>query len=63
MLEDPDDVLIQRCRDGDRAAFVALVQRYRGPVYNAAYRVLGNEEDASDITQGVFLKVIQRLDQ
>ena len=63
MLEDPDDVLVRRCRDGDRSAFVALVRRYRGPIYNCAYRVLGREEDASDVTQGVFLKVIQRLDQ
>ena len=63
MIEDPDDVLVRRCRDGDRTAFVALVRRYRGPIYNCAYRVLGREEDASDITQGVFLKVIQRLDQ
>ena len=63
MIEDPDDVLVRRCRDGDRSAFVALVRRYRGPIYNCAYRVLGREEDASDVTQGVFLKVIQRLDQ
>ena len=63
MIEDPDDVLVRRCRDGDRTAFVALVRRYRGPIYNCAYRVLGREEDASDVTQGVFLKVIQRLDQ
>jgi len=63
VIEDPDDVLVRRCRDGDRTAFVALVRRYRGPIYNCAYRVLGREEDASDVTQGVFLKVIQRLDQ
>ena len=63
MIEDPDDVLVRRCRDGDRTAFVALVRRYRGPIYNCAYRVLGREEDASDVTQGVFLKIIQRLDQ
>ena len=63
VTEDPDDVLVRSCRDGDRSAFVALVRRYRGPIYNCAFRVLGREEDASDVTQGVFLKVIQRLDQ
>jgi RNA polymerase sigma-70 factor (ECF subfamily) len=61
--EDPDDALVERCREGDRAAFVALVGRYRKPIYNAAYRVLGSEEDASDVTQSVFLKVLERLDQ
>lgn len=63
MIEDPDDDLVERCREGDRGAFVVLVQRYRRPLYNAAYRVLGREEDANDVTQSVFLKVIERLDQ
>jgi RNA polymerase sigma-70 factor, ECF subfamily len=56
-----DPELVQRCRGGDRAAFPALVKRYYRAVYNAAYRVLGNSEDASDVTQAVFLKVGERL--
>ena len=59
---DRDQLLVERCRDGDRAAFTELVIRYQRPIYNAAYRVLGNAEDASDIAQGVFLKVAERLD-
>jgi len=58
-----DESLVERYRDGDRAAFAALVRKYQRPIYNAAYRVLGREEDASDITQAVFLKVAERLDQ
>jgi len=54
---------VERYRDGDTAAFAALVRKYQRPIYNAAYRVLGREEDASDITQAVFLKVAERLDQ
>jgi RNA polymerase sigma-70 factor (ECF subfamily) len=60
--DDHDQALLQRCRDGDRAAFTLLVIRYQRPIYNAAYRVLGNAEDASDIAQGVFLKVAERLE-
>ena len=64
MSKDADDEsLVERYRDGDRAAFAALVRKYQRPIYNAAYRVLGREEDASDITQAVFLKVAERLDQ
>ena len=63
MVEDTDEVLVERCREGDHAAFTALVLRYQRPLYNAAYRVLGREEDASDITQVVFLKVVERLDE
>jgi RNA polymerase sigma-70 factor (ECF subfamily) len=60
--KDNDESLVERCRSGDSAAFEALVVRYQRPIYNAAFRVLGNAEDASDITQAVFLKVAERLD-
>jgi len=58
-----DETLVERYRDGDTAAFAALVRKYQRPLYNAAFRVLGREEDASDVTQSVFLKVAERLDQ
>jgi RNA polymerase sigma-70 factor (ECF subfamily) len=58
-----DETLVERYRDGDTAAFAALVRKYQRPLYNAAFRVLGREEDASDVTQAVFLKVAERLDQ
>jgi RNA polymerase sigma-70 factor (ECF subfamily) len=61
--KDADESLVERYRDGDRAAFAALVRKYQKPIYNAAFRVLGRDEDASDITQAVFLKVAERLDQ
>jgi RNA polymerase sigma-70 factor (ECF subfamily) len=60
---DDDAVLLGRYRDGDRAAFATLVTRYQGPIYNAAYRVLGNREDAADVAQVVFLKVAERADE
>ena len=63
MEEDHDSALVERCRNGDRAAFTELVVHYQRPIYNAAYRVLGNAEDASDIAQIVFLKVAERLDE
>lgn len=62
MNKDPDEALVERCRKGDGAAFALLVGRYQGPVYNAAYRVLGNAEDASDIAQAVFLRIAERID-
>jgi RNA polymerase sigma-70 factor (ECF subfamily) len=60
---DHDQELVEGCRNGDRAAFAALVVRYQQPIYNAAYRVLGNAEDAADIAQAVFLKVAERLEE
>jgi RNA polymerase sigma-70 factor (ECF subfamily) len=43
----------------------ALVRQFERPVFNAAYRMLGNADEAADVTQTAFLKVfenIQRFD-
>ena len=57
-----DRLLVERYRAGDRTAFTELVIRYQRPIYNAAFWVLRNAEDANDIAQDVFLKVAERLD-
>jgi len=62
VARDPDEELVQRCRAGDAGAFRVLVARYERPLYNAAYRVLGNAEDASDATQVAFMEVAEHLD-
>jgi hypothetical protein len=48
MKTEDDQTLVVRCRNGDRAAFGALVVRYQKPVYNAALRMLRDPEDARD---------------
>lgn len=62
MPELHDEHLVQRCLGGDRAAFGTLVDRYQTLVYNAAYRITRDSEDARDVTQAVFVKVFERLD-
>ena len=62
MDRDPDEALIARCRQGESSAFTVLIGRYERPIYNAAYRVLGNTDDAADVTQVVFLRIAERLD-
>jgi RNA polymerase sigma-70 factor, ECF subfamily len=59
---DTDQTLVERYRGGDQDAFAELVVRYQRPIYNAAFWVLRRAEDASDVTQEVFLKVAERLD-
>lgn len=56
-------MLLQRFRGGDREAFGALVVRYQRPIYNAALAILRRAEDASDVTQTVFLKIVERGDE
>jgi len=58
-----DHALVERCKRGDRKALGELIGQYERPVYNAAYRILGNPDDAADITQSVFLKAFERLGQ
>lgn len=58
-----DERLIRRCQQGDRRALEELLDEYQRPVYNAAFRILGNPEDASDVTQSVFLKAFENFDR
>lgn len=63
-MSKPDDTnLIEQCIKGDRQAFEALLTQYEKPVFNAAFRMLNSREDASDVTQTVFLKVFENFDK
>lgn len=55
-----DDRLVDRLRTGDNAAFVGLYERHKRSVYLFCIKMLGDTESAKDITQGVFLKVLER---
>jgi RNA polymerase sigma-70 factor (ECF subfamily) len=57
-----DHELVQRYRQGDREAFRHLVINYQKPIYNAAFRVVGRAQDADDVTQAVFLRIVERID-
>ena len=60
----PDDTeMVRESLNGNRKAFEALLARYEKPVFNAAYRMLNNVEDARDVTQTVFLKAYENLDR
>jgi len=52
---------IQLARKGDQAAFGRLVVAYQTPVYNLAYRMLGNSVEADDAAQESFLRAYTRL--
>src|SRR5262245_11023188 len=52
---------VEQSLGGDRAAFGQLMHRYTGAVYNLAYRMLGNPEDAEDAVQEIFLRAYTRL--
>jgi RNA polymerase sigma-70 factor (ECF subfamily) len=56
-----DEQLIARYRSGDSEALNLLILRHRGRIYNLAYRLAGNREDAEDITSETFLRLCLRM--
>jgi RNA polymerase sigma-70 factor (ECF subfamily) len=57
MVRDPDAALMLRVKQGDRAAFEELVEKYKQPVMNLVYRTLPDATEAEDLAQHAFLQV------
>ena len=55
--------LVLRAQDGDRAAYGLLVEQFERTVYSVCLNRLGNASEALELTQDVFLHVMNRLDQ
>lgn len=53
--------LIAAARQGDTQAFDQLVRLYQSAIYNVAYRILGDEDAASDATQDAFLSAYKAI--
>lgn len=56
-----DADVIEACRRGDSDAFERLVHQTKRGVYSLVYRIVGNHDDAADVTQEVYLKVWRQL--
>lgn len=52
-----DSLLLERTAQGDTSAFEALFYRHYDRVYGLLFRLVGNREEAEDLTQEVFLKL------
>ncbi len=50
-----------RVLSGDRQSYALLVDKYKGPIFNLAYRMTGSREDADDLTQETFIRAYQNL--
>jgi RNA polymerase sigma-70 factor, ECF subfamily len=56
-----DEELVARSKSGDTESFNQLVKRWERPIFALAYRTLGREEDARDVTQETFLRAFRAL--
>lgn len=56
------DDLIARCRAGDHRAFKRIYELYSKAMYNVAFRITADEDDASDVLQEAFISAFDHLD-
>ena len=57
-----DGQLVSQATAGDRKAFDELIRRYQRQAVAVSYRLLGNTQDALEVTQDAFLKAFTSLD-
>ena len=56
-----DRVLIRRIKKGDKAAFEELVVKHYENIFAYCFRRTGSRQDAEDLTQEVFLKLVKAV--
>lgn len=56
-----ENALVEACLAGTAGAFDLIVERNRRSIYQLCYRFMGNHEDASDLSQDVFLRAYRGL--
>jgi RNA polymerase sigma-70 factor (ECF subfamily) len=56
-----DEELVARCLTGETECFNQLIVRWERPIYALALRLLGNDQDARDISQETFLRAFRAL--
>ena len=55
--------LVKDFINGDQEAFAELVRRYKRKVYSLAYRMLGNHQDADEVTQEIFVRLYEQREK
>ncbi len=61
MADVEDGQLIARCRQGDLDAFEELVRKYQKKMFNIAYRITGDHDDAAEAVQDAFFSAHRSL--
>ncbi|MHC4187388.1 MAG: RNA polymerase sigma factor [Planctomycetota bacterium] len=58
-----DNLLVERCQKGDPKATETLIIKYQDRIYNVILKICGNKDDAAELTQDTFVKVLQNIDK
>jgi len=60
-VTDTEKIFLKKSQEGDIASFEQLIARHQQKVYNIAYRMMGNEEDAKDAAQEALIKIYKSV--
>jgi len=58
-----DSVLVEKCRRGDYDAMERLIIKYQNRIYNVILKICANPDDAAELTQETFVKVIENINR
>ncbi len=58
-----DQTLVRQCRSGDMLAAGRLITKYQKRVYNTILKICANREDAAELTQDTFVKVLENINR
>lgn len=58
-----DGVLVEKCRRGDYDAMERLIIKYQNRIYNVILKICANPDDAAELTQETFVKVIENINR
>ena len=56
-----DAALVKLCRQGDSAAMERLIIKYQNRIYNVILKICADRDDAAELTQETFVKVIENI--
>ena len=56
-------LLVEKAQQGDMNAFEDIVRTFQGPIFNLAYRMVNNRDDAADAAQEIFVKLFRKIRQ
>ena len=58
-----DDILVQQAQQGNTGAMERLIVKYQKRIFNVILKICGNYDDAAELTQETFVKVIENIDK
>lgn len=60
-MSNNEQLLLERSKAGDIAAFEKLIEVYQKKIFNLAYRMVGNHDDAADLAQEALIRIFKSI--